>query len=711
MMAVTVVAFLVTLTWSINSLRLAMDARAQEDSVRLVESEIAALRTSNEVLNADYNQWDEAYLRISSQDLAWIGANYSFGVEMETSFDRLAIFDGPYFDPMSWGGGAGYAADGEHVGNTAITSARQWLRANAADNRTAVISFTALEDGVPVIYSASFIIPHTDAVPMPESSDGLPISMMGRTLSAARLTEISRAASVSDLQFTTGDVGLGPHLVLTDVGGEPLGSVVWVAARPGTDLVAGLMPLLTMVVLGCVGLASVIIFLARRTAVTLVRQEAQAAAQARTDSLTGLPNRFAFTEQMQTYLHAQRGPLAVLFIDIDDFKRINDEAGHAAGDEVVLELAKRLTALGWDGVFLARIGGDEFVAIYHPYTRSGSEAGQLAQSIADLMRPPFVTGNAHFHITASQGLAVGDTAEAQPAELVRRANVAMFHAKRAGNGHWRVYDDEMATAGREDRILEDALRRDIAAAQGFSIMYQPLVCAGSGKMLKAEALARWASVDHRTVSPDRFIPAAEYAGLIVPLGKLLLQQICKDLVAAPDLSVSVNISPVQLQSAGFLDELRDLVGRHKIAPERIELELTEGVIVDNPDAAAMRLDTIREMGFRTSLDDFGTGFSSVGYLRKMQFDTLKIDRGFLSDPGQQEQNYALIRSMIQLGHSLGQSVVCEGVETAGQAQRLTEMGCDIFQGYHFGRPMRREALPALMAGQSDTAPPSGETAA
>lgn len=700
MMAVTVVVFLATLTWSINSLRLAMDARAQDDSIRLVGSEIAALRTANEVVNADYNQWDEAFARISAQDLVWIGENYSFAVTLETSFDRLAVFDGPYAAPMTWGSGAGYMPDGEHVGKAAIEAARNWLRRNAAQDRSTVLSFNAIENGLPVIYSASFIIPHTNALAMPERIDDLPISMMGRTLSQDRLGHISDVLSVSDLEFTTGDAGSRPHWTLEGIDGSHLGHLVWTPPRPGTDLVKALMPLLTMVILGCMGLAGVIIFLTRRMAVKLVNQEAQAATLARTDTLTGLPNRLAFNEFLADQEKSGRHALAVLFIDIDDFKRINDEAGHAGGDDVVLALAQRLSTLRQDGLFLARIGGDEFVAVYSANGHLNDKAGALAETIAAQMQTPFAVGTVRFEVSVSQGLAVRNDLTVDRVELVRRANAAMYQAKRDGRGHWRSYDGRMARAAQEDRKIEAALRRDIAAKTGFAVYYQPLVSAKTERVLRAEALVRWTPVDLGPVAPDRFIPLAEASGLIIPMGRLLLDQICQDLTRSPGMQVSINISPIQLQSANFLDELPTIVAHHGISPDRIEIELTEGVIVENPDAAAWRLHALRELGFRTALDDFGTGFSSIGYLRRMKFDTLKIDRSFLSADPLQEDNFALIQSMIQLGHSLGQSVVCEGVETDRQVARLRELGCDAFQGFHYGKPAPYDEFAANISAMS-----------
>jgi EAL domain-containing protein (putative c-di-GMP-specific phosphodiesterase class I) len=236
--------------------------------------------------------------------------------------------------------------------------------------------------------------------------------------------------------------------------------------------------------------------------------------------------------------------------------------------------------------------------------------------------------------------------------------------------------------------LEAALRRALKDRQEFCIHYQPIVAAGTGALVQVEALARWQSRTMGNVPPDRFIAIAEQTGLISDLGQLLLELIAADMARAADLRVSINISPLQLLMPTFQDELVSVLQAFDVPPHRVEVELTEGVLVSNFDLAAFRLDSLREKGFSTALDDFGTGFSAIGTLRLMPFDRLKIDRSFLTPPAHESTlNAALIHAVVKLGHSVGKTVICEGVETEEQARLLTGIGCDLLQGYLFGRPM------------------------
>jgi EAL domain-containing protein (putative c-di-GMP-specific phosphodiesterase class I) len=241
-------------------------------------------------------------------------------------------------------------------------------------------------------------------------------------------------------------------------------------------------------------------------------------------------------------------------------------------------------------------------------------------------------------------------------------------------------------------VIEDALRRALDREGEFHVLYQPIMDLRTGRMARAEALARWTSQEIGRVPPEKFIAVAERSGLIIEIGQRLLDIICADLTRHPELNVSVNFSPLQLQAPTFIPELIDLMHRRKIDTFRVEVELTEGVIVDNPEVAAFRLDLLNEAGFSTALDDFGTGYSSLGYLRHMPFNTLKIDRSFVSGIKESDPNADLIRAIAVLGHSMNQSVVAEGVETAAEVEVLKSLGCDMLQGFHFDRPLPIEVL-------------------
>ncbi len=277
---------------------------------------------------------------------------------------------------------------------------------------------------------------------------------------------------------------------------------------------------------------------------------------------------------------------------------------------------------------------------------------------------------------------------------MRRADLAIYRAKRDRLVDAQVYTPELDGDIGRDREMEEALRAALDRPEEFTILYQPVVHARDHHLLRAEALARWTSAEIGNVPPNLFIPVAERAGLMGRLGALLLHRICGDLARCPSLRVSINLSPVQMRDPRFLSELDACLARHEIGPERIELELTEGVMIDRADRARVQLAALRQRGFSIALDDFGTGYSSIGYLTSMPFDTPKIDQVFLTRGEDLMKNLALIRSIVPLGHTRGKTVVCEGVGTQAQALALSESGCDELQGYHFARPMPLSSLVA-----------------
>ncbi|HVG49113.1 MAG TPA: EAL domain-containing protein, partial [Rubellimicrobium sp.] len=453
-------------------------------------------------------------------------------------------------------------------------------------------------------------------------------------------------------------------------------------------------PPLLLMMLAAAGLAALGIALARRTAHGLVLAERESATAARTDGLTGLPNRAAFREALAA--PARAGQRAILFLDVNGFKRINDSIGHAAGDQVIAELARRLAPLARRGRLLARIGGDEFVVLLRG-AEAATQAVEVAREVEEAMAEPFDVLGHELRLGAAVGHAVQATDDMAGDDLLRQADLAMYEAKRHGDRGPVGFDDLIEKAVHDARAVERALRAALDREGEFSIVYQP-IAAPEGALAHVEALARWTSPELGTVPPDRFVAVAEQSGLILRLGRVLIRLVCDDLAAHPDLRVSVNISPLQLMAPSFVQDLLADLAERDIDPDRIEVELTESVVVDDPALAAERLGELHAAGFTTALDDFGTGYSSIGYLRQMGFDTLKIDRSFVSGFCESPDRLALVNAMILLAHALGLRVTCEGVETEQELTMLSELGCDLAQGYHLDRPMPIDVVRARWMG-------------
>jgi diguanylate cyclase (GGDEF)-like protein/PAS domain S-box-containing protein len=418
------------------------------------------------------------------------------------------------------------------------------------------------------------------------------------------------------------------------------------------------------------------------------------------DQLTGLHNRHGLSLELARVLDsAQRdgSACAVLFIDIDKFKRINDSFGHAAGDQLLVQMAQVLGACLRPGDLLGRYGSDEFVLVRAGLAAGAAQAMAAAcgEQVLRALSRRFELAPHAITVSASIGVACypGDGADA--ATLVRHADIAMHDVKKSGRGELRFFDPAMSAYARDALVIDGALRSAIAADE-LRLVYQPIVDARTGRMDKVEALLRWHSATLGVVGPDRFIPVAEDSDLITELGAWVFEQACRQLGAwraqLPQLTVSINVSARQLLDPAFIGMVEQALVQHGLAPRQLELELTERVLIGDGDQVRVALGRLRELGVSISLDDFGTGYSSLSYLTQFQINTLKIDRSFVTDMVASQRSNALVATIVAMGQSLGLQLVAEGVETAGQASALEAMGCHYLQGYHISRPVAAAQL-------------------
>jgi diguanylate cyclase (GGDEF)-like protein len=422
---------------------------------------------------------------------------------------------------------------------------------------------------------------------------------------------------------------------------------------------------------------------------------------ARIDPVTGFFNRHALSTLLAQEIGkaaAAGRECAVLFLDLDKFKRVNDSFGHAIGDELLRQAAHRLHAVLRPNDVLARFGGDEFIIVV-PDLAAGAAARmatQCAERVIGAMSVRFDLSPHAVGVSASVGVACYPLHGSDSDMLIRNADIAMYEAKKAGRGELRFFNDAMNAAAKDALVIDGALRGAIEAGE-FSLLYQAIVDAHTGKLAKVEALLRWTSAELGPMRPDRFIPVAEDSGMIVPIGTWVLNEACRQMALwrqgpLDGLTISINVSALQLADPAFVTLVEQALAGNGLGGHRLELELTERVLIDDGGHVHAVLQRLRALGVSISLDDFGTGYSSLSYLTRFQLNTLKIDRAFVMDIEHSERSNSLVNAIIAMGHSLGLQLVAEGVETAGQAAILEKMGCHYLQGYHFSRPIPPDEL-------------------
>ncbi|GAC1573194.1 MAG: hypothetical protein NVS3B7_04310 [Candidatus Elarobacter sp.] len=418
------------------------------------------------------------------------------------------------------------------------------------------------------------------------------------------------------------------------------------------------------------------------------------------DPLTGMPNRALLLDRLQSALHGGE-PIALLFLDLDRFKHVNDSAGHAVGDALLQLVASRLAScIGKDDT-AARLNGDEFVILLRD-GRDPAAVEAVAAGVLDALARPYIIDDGQHFVTASIGIAISPHDAATADELLRAADLAMYHSKEQGANAYLRYDERIRRLASADALLEGELQRAVDNGD-FVVQFQPIVDARTERIVKAEVLVRWRHRDHGIVPPDNFIPLAERNGLIVPIGAWVLDEACATMRAwddagLPPITIAVNISPLQFKDRRFPATVRDTIARHRIDPERLELELTESLAERFEDTLESLLD-LKLLGVRLSIDDFGTGYSALAYLKYFPVDTLKLDRAFVLGIGSHPLDGAIAATIVRLADDLHLICVAEGVETAVQRDALRAIGAHQLQGYFFSRPLDAAAFEKRLAAQ------------
>ena len=423
------------------------------------------------------------------------------------------------------------------------------------------------------------------------------------------------------------------------------------------------------------------------------RYEQQLLRQANYDVLTGLPNRMLALDRLKLAIAQARRDetqVGVMFLDLDNFKHINDTLGHDAGDTLLIEASKRVSSCLRGTSTVARLGGDEFLVVL-PGLSGPDAACQVADRILKTFSTPFMLGGQEVFVTTSIGIATFPQDSDNSGTLLQHADAAMYEAKHKGKSAYSRFTPEMTEVSHERLQMESYMRKAMELGE-FELYFQPIIDTHSGKLVSAEALLRWNNPALGMVMPDRFIPLAEETGLIIPIGEWVIQEACKaarnwQTLTGNPIGVAVNVSPRQFRDPGFTDAVMRALDASGLSPELLELEITERLILDNSIETADILRKLDRSGIRLTVDDFGTGYSALSYLKSYPFDTLKIDKSFIQDVMTENDDASLVRAIITMAHSLGLTVVAEGVEAEAQTHFLKEEHCDYSQGYFYSTPL------------------------
>jgi diguanylate cyclase (GGDEF)-like protein len=652
--------------------------------------------------------WDDSVLNLRADNGPWLSENLAEWVSEYFGHDEVYILDRADRPVRSVLAGkqvpnGQYEAQRAAIEPLVLALRKQMAAASAGDADSTdhikglgtldEVTFTNGEVG---IVSVRPVIPSTSRVSQAPGSEYLHISV--RLLGQGLADEISRKYALSGLVFaataTTGaDQASSP---VFDVEGRIHGFFNWTPNRPAMTLIGNIEPALFGTALVALGVLGFFAWRLQRTTALLEASEGTATFLAFHDALTRLPNRALFTDRLGQAIAGWRHSglkFAVHVVDLDRFKLVNDSLGHPAGDELMRQVGRRLQELVSEVDTAARIGGDEF-AIVQRDIRDVAEAIALAQRIVGAMEKPFDLMGQEAQIGASVGISVAGDASGDAEDMLREADVALYEAKTSGRGRYQLFAGELDLAVQERRAIELDLRAALNGSVGLELVYQPIFARDGTTIQGAEALVRWNNPRLGRLSPAMFIPLAEERGLIDALGLWVLRRACTFAVGSSVPWVAVNVSPLQFRNERFAEQVFRVLDETGLPPKRLELEITEGLLLQNSPEVQSTLNYLRASGVRVALDDFGTGYSSISYLRTHGVDKLKIDQSFVAKLGKDSEIENIVRCIIGLASAMRMKVTAEGVETDAQAEMLRAMGCDQLQGFLLAKPMPPDRLEA-----------------
>ncbi|RFB88853.1 bifunctional diguanylate cyclase/phosphodiesterase [Rhizobium leguminosarum bv. trifolii] len=694
--AATSLIFLSTLGalgYTVSRAITSMAATADEiDDTRAVTAANGALKALQKQLGAtvrDNAYWDDAYRQIlTSNAAAWATENWG-----------STTADYPLYDTALVITADGHPLMALHKGET-IADPSAFFLGKLDEVLTVARRPDPTRDGLPVafirtmdgiaIIGAAAIQPSAFEADVDQTK--LNVLVFSKQLTSKVLAEISQTFTIDGLALSdSADPKQVLYADVKDVAGNRIAYLTWPHVDPGTAGYLKVKPTVVgagvalIVLLAAVGAVGFIVFRAIRTGERLSNYKAKH------DALTGLWNRAGFLEQITAAIEMNPGGISLDLLDLDGFKPVNDAWGHAVGDELIRTVAERLVSQLPSGSIVARLGGDEFAVISEKKEIDGRSIGS---EILDAFSVPFMIGGRTIEIGGSVGTADTSEAMVDGTELLRRADLALYRAKDSGRGILVRYDASLDDEAGKVAMLEQQLRQALLR-DGIRTVFQPLIDASTREIRGIEALARWTTSTGEQISPEVFIRVAEKAGLIDVLGFNVLKTAVQAGSKWPGISVAVNVSPLQLRNPYFASQVSDVLKEASFDPKRLTIEVTEGVLIANPDQAKRAFAALRAIGVKIALDDFGCGFASIGALREFGFDRMKIDRSLILALDHDDRNGAVLQATIALANALRLPVTAEGIETEEQATVVRLSGCDQLQGYLFSRPVSANEITKL----------------
>jgi diguanylate cyclase (GGDEF)-like protein len=675
----------------------ALNRGAAETDRQLLTAGIQTTIHHNETWVADYGWWSVALERLDAGDVDVLSDSMASSFSDHLGFDFVVMSRANDTLTYSWHRDSGETPLDHLLTPDDLDNLRSDL-ARAYAEGSFIGSHMLTVRGRPYLASVTLVGEYEDRA----ATDPLtgPVLVIGTALDESFVNEMQTRFLVEDVSLIPMDTTpeQGSRLPITDNSGHAVAQLSWTPSRPGNETLRySFLPLLAYIIVFFAG-AQILVHRARKLGRRAERNERRALRAATTDTLSGLPNRLGFNRFIEGETATQAaacGEAAVIYIDLNGFKAVNDKAGHQAGDEVIRIVSDKFRAALPDGVHIARVGGDEFACALTGQAYA-SQALPIARALSASLRDPVEIGGRHFDIGAAIGVAWSrPDAPKTFAQLVNDADLAMYRAKADQLEQPLCFD---ASLGLE-KDARCSLEADIEAGlerNEFRVVYQPIARARDGKIVSVEALLRWEHPTRGAVPPDVFIGVAERSRLIRRLGDFVVDCVCREIPKQAGFTVSINLSPTQLKDPDLCARYLEKLGAAGLTASQVELELTETVLVDDFEQAKQRLHEFNAAGFRVNLDDFGTGFASMGYLHMLPFSKIKVDKSFIDAIGKGDGPNKMLQALALLGDALNLDMVAEGVETESQAAMLRLLGFKYLQGWHFGAPMTARALAERM---------------
>ena len=654
--------------------------------------------------------WDDAVERTRAGDQLWMVENLGEWMQSYFGHDRTYVIDDKGNVVHAMRGGktivpASFSADGQAVASL-VSQLRSQLaeipRAKdpAAGREDAFIFATMQVEQRPAVVSVRPIIPSTDRITLPTGSEYVHASI--KFLDREAVEAVGNYSRLSGMHYMTVPTSNASEANVAVMGtdGTPLGYFAWQSERPGRALIIQIAPAVAFASLIAAGIGIFLYWRLRRASIDLQDSESRARHLAFHDALTGLPNRALFNETLMSALErakAGEDKAALLFLDLDRFKNVNDTLGHRAGDDLLMQAAQRLCQEAGAMATVARVSGDEFAVLIEG-ERVRGDAEHLANRMVEALARPFSLEGESIYIGVSIGIATAPESSTEREDILRKADIALYESKKRGRGCFTAFSGTMDEIVKQRRAIEADLRLALEKGGNLRLAYQPLYT-HDGEVTGAEALLRWNHPVHDAISPTFLVSIAEDAGLIMQLGDWILKEACR-MVAEIDIPwIAINVSSVQLRDENFADRCLSIVRQMGVSPERIQIEITETVLIENPELTAATFRKLRKNGIRVAIDDFGTGYSSMSYLQDFPVDRLKIDRSFVNALSDGAKGKAIVAAMMEMARALKLDVTAEGVETSDQREALKGLGCREMQGYFFSRPLESRQFMMMLEGR------------